>query len=244
MFTDAAPTVLSGALKHRCGTRSTRSVNVTGVAGIVDVVVVVDLVVLVVDVVGASVVVVVVVGGAAVVVVGGAVVVVDDDVVVLGTVVVVVGGGAIVGGGVDGGAVGVHSSSDTCTEVAPSVTVTWQLRDWKLGANSRNLPSSSARVPADDSVEVTDTMASGIAPSPSTLSRPSSSSARSTLIEPSAFTGTTSSPAHTPASATPTVISRARLGTGWLIAPPPTTHRGVPRSPIHYACRPERFAPT
>jgi hypothetical protein len=144
-------------------------VNVTGVRGTVVVVVV-----------GGSVV-VVVVGGSVVVVVGGSVVVVEvvlAVVVVGGSVVVVV---VVVGGG----AVGVHSSSDTCADVAPSVTVTWQLFDWKLGANSLNLPSSSAGLLADDSAEVTHTMASGTAPSPSTLRRPSSSSARSTMIESS-----------------------------------------------------------
>jgi hypothetical protein len=134
------------------------------------------------------VVVVVVVGGTVVeVVVGGVVVVVVVDVV----------GGAVVGGGVVGGAVGMHSSSDTCADVAPSVTVTWQLLDWKSAANSRNLPSSSAGLLADDSAEVTHTIASGTAPSPSTRRRPSSS----------AFTGTTNSDADTPASATPTLIS-------------------------------------
>ena len=141
-------------------------------------------------------------------------------------------GGAVVGGGVVGGAVGVHSSSETCADVAPSVTVTWQVLDWKLGDNNRNLPSSSALPLADDSAEVTHTTASGTAPSPSTLRRPSSSSARSMMIESSAFTATTSSDADMPASATPTVISRAPLATGLLIAPPPTTHRGAPLTMI------------
>jgi hypothetical protein len=69
MFTDTAPTVLSGALKQRCGTRSWRSVNVAGVGGTVDggTVVVVDVEV----VVGAGVIVVVVVVVEVVVVVGG-----------------------------------------------------------------------------------------------------------------------------------------------------------------------------
>ena len=151
-------------------------------------------------------VVVVVVGGRSSAARSSSVVVVVGGAVVVGGVVV---GGVVVGGGVVGGAVGVHSSSDACADVAPSVTVTWQLLDWKLGASNRNLPSSSARLLADDSAEVTHTMASGTASSPSTLSRPSSSSARSTLIESSAFTGTTSSDADMPASATPTVISRA-----------------------------------
>ena len=168
-------------------------------------------------------VVVVVVGGSVVVVVvGGSVVVVSV------VVVVEVVGGAVVGGGVVGGTDGVHSSSDTCADVVPSVTVTWQVLDRKLGANSRNLPSSSAWVLADDSAEVTHTMASRTALSPSTLRRPSSSSARSTLIESSAFTGTTSIDADTAAIAAPTVISRTPLATGVPIGPPPTTHRTLP----------------
>src|SRR5262245_31223174 len=89
MRTDATSTVLSGALKHRCGTRSWRSPNVTGVGGTVVVVVggvvVVVVVVVVVDDVE------VVVGGSVVVVV-----VVDVEVVVVGEVVEVVGGSVVV----------------------------------------------------------------------------------------------------------------------------------------------------
>ena len=194
-----------------------------------------------------GVVVVVVVVGGVVVVVGGAVVVV---VVVGGVVVVVggaggrrggrvvVGGGAVVGGGVVVGGVGVHSSSDTCTDVDPSVTVAWQLLDWKLVASTRKRPSSSAGLLADDSAEVTHTRAWGTASSPSTL-RPSSgsSSARSTNIAASAFGGRASTDVDTLANATPTVIRRARLATGLLIAPPPTTPRG---SPPHW----ERASPS
>ena len=185
-------------------------VVVGGVVVVVDVVVVVGGVVVVVVVVD----VVVVVGGAVVVVVVGAVVVV---------VVVVVG--AVVGGGVVVGGVGVHSSSDTCTDVAPSVTVAWQLLDWKLVASTRKRPSSSARLLADDCAEVTHTTAFGTASSPSTL-RPSSgsSSARSTNIAASAFGGRASSDIDTPANATPTAIS-----TG------PCPNRLAHRSPSHDA---------
>ena len=193
------------------------------VVDVVDVVVVVVVVEVVVVVGGGCVVVVVVVE---VVVVGGWVVV---DVVGAAVVVVV----DVVGGGVVGGAVvGVHSSSDTCTVVTPSVTVTWQLLDRKLGASTRKSPSSSAALLADDSAEVTDTMAFGTASSPSTLSRPSSSSARSTKSGSSALTGTTNSETVMPASAT--AINPARLATRLLMVSPPATHRGHSPGSEHY----------
>ena len=67
-------------------------------------------------------------------------------------------------------------------------------------------------------------MASGTASSPSTLSRPSSSSARSTLIASSAFTGTASSDVARHASAT--VINRARLAQTCSSFLLPRTRRG------------------
>ncbi len=72
----------------------------------------------------------------------------------------------VVVGVVGGGAVGVHSSSAACTDVGPSVTVTRQLLDRKLEARTRNLPLLSARLLADDSAEVTRTVAFGTAPRP------------------------------------------------------------------------------